>query len=474
MLLKKLQRFKPVSFFITVFCVSFSPTASAQVADDTLSLHAFLSIVSEAHPKAIAATLEKDLANADILDAKSNFDPVIKTSYKYKSIDGKAKVNYLNTNVEVPLPTNFGPSFIAKYRRGLGDGIDPENETTEEGEAGFGIQVPILQGLSLDKRRAQLAKAKLEPKVAEASQKETNNNLLLEASNAYWDWVEAHAALQVAENMFDLATERSQVIATRARKGEAAAIDTVEALLEIEKRRGDLFKANRKFEKASIKLSTYLWHKDRTPQELNFSAPELPELPVLSDSLVMRQKYKALEKRPELRQMHVKLKSAGIEVNLAKQTMLPKLDAEFQTLFYKLDGSKINDYLFGIKFSQPLFFRRARASEELARVKVESIKFKKLETERKILAEIDDAISAIQAAQKRVAASLRENHYAWIMQEGERKKYVAGESSLLYLNIRERYAAEAKAKLIEAKADYLRAISGYLWTIGAIDGFWVN
>lgn len=474
MLQKKLKQFSIHIFFLFTFCCSSFSTAFAQSASNWLSLREFLSIVVEAHPKAIATVLQKDLANADILEAKSNFEPILNTSYKYKSIDGKAKINYFNADVEVPLSTSIAPNFIAKYRRGLGTGADPENQTPEEGEAGFGIQLPLLQGLLLDKRRAKLAKAELKPKTAEATQKEITNNLLLAASFIYWDWVEAAAALKVTQKMFDIATERSQVISIRARKGEAAAIDTIETLLEIEKRRGDLFKANRKFEKASIKLATYLWNEDQTPKQMNFLAPKIPELPSISDSVVANQKRKALEIRPEIKQLRINLKSADIDVRLSKQGLLPKLNAEFQTLFYKLDGSKINDYLFSLKYSQPIFFRSARANEEMARVKVESTNFKKLDLERKILAEIDDALSAIDAAKQRVQASLRENQYAWQMQEGERKKYLAGASSLLYLNIRERYAAQAKAKLVKAKADYLRAISLYLWTIGEINSFWVK
>jgi len=463
---------------LTLLCLVSTAFAQSQrfyvMSGDSITIEQFLDLVLQANPTAISAELENDVASASLRNALGGFDPMFNLQYEYKTKDGTPTANVLNTGLELPFSTLFGPKFIAKYKRGEGTRISNVDRTVGEGEASIGIKIPLLQGIFTDKRRASLAKASFMLDLAKANQREQQNDLLREASLAYWSWAEAYGQMDVAKAVLDLAIVRYKGIAERARRGEAAPIDSVEALLEVEKRRGDLLKAERKAESATIKLSVFLWNQDGTPKPLTAMPTKLPPLPSISPFQIQNDKRIALVQRPEIGQIEFQQRSANIDLAFNSEFQRPFIELSAEAMQYKFSTFGVNDYRLGLTVSQPLFFREANSNVQLAEIKVRRTELKRLEIERKILASIDDAVSAIERAKERVEVAEREVQYAYLVQEGERRKFQLGESTILILNLRERATAEAQNKLIEARADYLRAISDYLWATGRIQEKWVR
>ncbi len=465
------------SFLVFIF---FTPELVAQsqrfyvMTSDSITIDQFLDVVLQANPTSISADLENDIASATLRNAQGGFDPTFNLEYEYKTKDGAPTADVLNAGLELPFSTLFGPKFIAKYKRGEGTRISNVDRTAGDGEASVGVKVPLLQGIFTDKRRASLAKASFTLDLAKANQREQQNELLREASMAYWSWAEAYGQMDVAKAVLDLAIVRYKGIAERAIRGESAPIDSVEALLEVEKRRGDLLKAERKAESATIKLSVFLWNQDGTPKPLTAMPTKLPPLPSISAFQIQNDKRIALAQRPEIGQIEFEQRSASIDLAFNSEFQRPFIEISAEALQYKFSTIGVNDYRFGLTVSQPLFFREANSNVQLAEIKVRRTDLKRLEIERKVLASVDDAVSAIERAKERVEVAEREVQYAYLVQEGERRKFQLGESTILILNLRERATAEAQVKLIEARADYLRAVSDYLWATGRIQEKWVR
>ena len=72
----------------------------------------------------------------------------------------------------------------------------------------MGITVPLAKNLLYDKRRAALDQAKFASKMTEAEQTVFTNELLLEAENTYWEWVQSfeiyklqNKAVEVSKNV---------------------------------------------------------------------------------------------------------------------------------------------------------------------------------------------------------------------------------------------------------------------------------
>jgi outer membrane protein TolC len=463
-----------ILFFFSRLCAQDRQTPFYPTRGDSLSIEKFLTLVIEANPASVSAQLEDDAARAVLRNAQGGFDPTLDVDYEYKTKSGSPTVNFMNAGIELPFATYFGPKFIAKYKRGRGSRVNESDRTEDDGEASVGFKIPLFQGIFTDKRRAVLTKATFRQELALANERELQNELLLDASLAYWSWAESYMQLDVARRVFIIAQQRSEAVSELARRGENAAIDSIEALQEVEKRRGDVLKAQRKAESASIKLGVFLWNKDGTPQPLEAIPEMMPPAPMIIASQQDIDRQAALRRRPEVGQIEFEQRSADIDLAFSSEFQRPFVEARLEALQYKFSSFGTNDYRVGLNISQPLFFREANSNVQLAEIKVQRTNLKRFQIERKILASVDDALSAMARSQERIDATSKETKYALMMQEGERARFQAGQSSLLILNLRERAAAQAQQGLVEAQADYLSAVSDYLWATGRIQEKWIR
>lgn len=440
------------------FCICFA-TLNAQ---EPITLQRFLQEVEIAHPTLRAAALEKNTADADVLQAQSNFDIFLKGKYELKTTDGKEKVNYLDAGLEMPLATMFGPRINANLKRGDGASINPENTTNGSAEVGVGVSMPLWQGINTDSRRTALQKALLRPELASISVQQERNSLFRTASLRYWDWVESTEQVQVAQAIFRTAEERFTQIARRARAGEVAAIDSIEALQEVERRRGEYVRSQRNAEQAAITAATFLWNTDGTQQTQPIRPAILPNPEQLATTEIERDRTLSLTRRPEARRILVQEQSAQLDVQLANELQRPLIEAQGQ-LLTPLNSPALNTFKVGLSISQPLLFRSANAQEQFAQINTQRISYQRILLNRQIQAEIDDALSALNKATERIVAAEREVQLATTMQQAEVKRFTAGESTLIFVNIRERALAEAQARLVTARADYFRAMASYNW-----------
>ena len=452
---------------LILICAFLTGVGHGVAAQEIMDLANYLRQVELAHPSIRAAAYEPDLAEAEIRNALGRFDPNLKLNYLYKDKGGADKVNYLDGSLELPLNMLFSPRLKAEYSRGIGFQIDPEHTTPSAGEASVGIALPLFQGIFTDKRRNQLNKALLRPEIAQAQFKIERNALLRAAGQTYWEWAEAEAILDVAEEILQLAQTRLDQIASKVIAGERAAIDSVEIAQEVQRRIGRRFQALRKAEQARIKAAVYLWGTDGSSQSLNASPSPLPEqlLTVPSSQNAIDE---ARRSRPEVDRLTVMQDMARLDSALSREFLRPFVELEAALLSYDVSQISTTDYKLGVRVSQPLLFRSASAGAQTADIGVQRADLSQLLVLRVVEADAANAVVALQRAVDRIDAALSEVDLALRMVEAERQLLDAGESSLLQINLRERFYAEALMRLISARADQARAQISYLWATGTI------
>ena len=72
-------------------------------------------------------------------------------------------------------------------------------------------------------------------------------------------------------------------------------------------------------------------------------------------------------------------------------------------------------------------------------------------------ADVADAVSEVDAARQRVVVVRREVELAAQLEAAERRRFDAGDSTLLFVNLREVATAEARIREVDALADVHRA-----------------
>jgi outer membrane protein TolC len=116
----------------------------------------------------------------------------------------------------------------------------------------------------------------------------------------------------------------------------------------------------------------------------------------------------------------------------------------------------------------PLFQREGRGKVMTAEAEQQQLVFKQLYIEQQVSIDVDNWLSAIVRARDRVKAATESLRLAKVLEDGERKRFEMGATSILFVNTRERNAVEAAYQLYRAQYDYVLARGGLLWAKGAL------
>jgi outer membrane protein TolC len=226
--------------------------------------------------------------------------------------------------------------------------------------------------------------------------------------------------------------------------------------------------AQRGMEQEQFKLSMFLWeHESPTTPP----AERAPEFPRQSDGpsipAVQADKLQARTTRPEVREVAIEAKMNSIDLELAKNNLLPSLDAEAAPARNPEKFVLGLGYRFGLEMRIPFLQRRARGEVLEAQGRADRYVLLQKYREQQVMVDVDNAASAIDRAKERIDASRQALQMAKTLEEGERFRFSLGATSVLFVNLRERNAVDAEGQWIRAQADYHRALAMYQWAIGA-------
>jgi len=417
-----------------------------------------------AHDPRIRQAIEKlRAAEGTTTAARGAFDPRIEG-------DGKiltgAYYDLRSANAEIRQPTTlWGSEVYFGYRVGLGVNerwpTYRDDQTLSGGEVRAGIELPIWRGGLTDTDRAKREKAIDLQDAAEQGLFSTELGLELAAARAYWSWVSAGQNREVARALLDLAEQRDAQLRRRLKAGSIAEFDVIDNERILIERQTFLVAAERAFEKATFELS--LFFRDANGQPVVVDPERVPDdiaIDPFEGLAVERAIQQVVMCHPDLREAKSVLEAAEVDVKLAKNELGPELDAFFEysrdlgeltqtDLDFTLPG---NVFEVGLKLSMPLLFRSERGRAAAARAKAaeqrESLRF----ITDQLRARTRDAASAVEAAQERAELTQDVVETAAKLAEGERRRFEAGSSNLIFVNLREQQAAMARMRYIEAVA----------------------
>lgn len=230
----------------------------------TLTLENTMDIIRKFHPVAKQANLEVDLARSSLQASRGIFDPSFYLRSEKKTFDGKNYFFY--SNPELKIPTWFGIDIKAGFENNRGDRLDP---ITTAGRSTYaGISIPVLKGLLFDRRRAVVQQSKLMVQASRQEQLLMVNDLLYEAVNAYWKWTAAFEVYGILSETADNNAKRFTFVKRAYAGGDRAAIDTTEALSQLQTVQAMQNQAWMELQVQRLELSNFMWKDDEEPYEL--------------------------------------------------------------------------------------------------------------------------------------------------------------------------------------------------------------
>jgi outer membrane protein TolC len=440
-------------------------------AQEALTYKDFISQIYSNHPIVKQADFVIKQAEGNLLATKGAFDPSVSLSNDSKTLDEKTYFNYYNSELSYQTP------FAVKLKTGLdqsrGSFINPELTNGNLGY--FGVELPLLKGLLLDYKRTELKNANLFVMQTEEEKRAVVNDLVLDASLAYFQWAGNYTILKNVESFEKNAEERLRLIRITFQNGDRAMIDTVEALTQLQNIRIMINEAQVNYFISGIELAKYLWDNTGQPFLLNKdSFPDTLEFERYSSGLVFSADFQNLiDNHPDLRKLEFGFKALEIYRKFKLQNMLPELNLRANALskgYWNpalINSFSFNDnYKFGFNFKVPLLLREARGEYKMADFKVK-------EMEQKILNkrwEIQTKASLYETEKDLVfqKVTLLNNlgqSYEKLL-NNEELKLKQGESTLFLINSREQKLLENKNKLLETKIKFIQVWLKQKWSLG--------
>ena len=315
-----------------------------------------------------------------------------------------------------------------------------------------GVNIRLAQGLLYNERMNNLKQAKIFQQQSQLERDIQVNQVLADATKAYADWVYYFQNTSVYDEFLENARIRFEGIATSSRLGETPAIDTVETMITVRKRKLDLKQAELKLQKAKLALSNYLWIED-IPIELEDRMKPAPETLNISSVLGIEQllgNATAIEDHPKLQSLNYDLEVYDLDIRLKRNKLLPKIDVEYNFLSEEIDEPdyiNTNNYKAGVKVSFPLFLRKERGDLRLSKVKREQAEFKLSENAWKLSNKIKATEREILSLQEQMAIASNIVSESDIMVEAEKRLFEMGESSIFYINTRENKLIDSILKM---------------------------
>jgi len=440
-----------------------------------LSLDEVQAWIDRSHPLLKGAGTEKVMARGKMLKALGAFEPTVVNDTELERFisssnpnAGTQTVGFNDTLVEARHPWGF------KYSAGVREVINGPAKIPDmsfnnnNNQVLLGGSFPLLKGLLTNPENAELQRSELADPRADVRVAQTRQDLFLAAAIQFWDWVASVKLAEVQRKALGVAEERHRQVEGRAKAGAVAPLDVVEAHQEVQRRREVAIAAQRGVEQEQLKLSMFLWERNVPVTPPVERAPEFPsQMLIPSPDTIQAHKLQAKADRPEIKEIDIEAKLNNIDLALAKNNLLPSLDAEAAPARAPEKFVLGLGYRFGVELRIPILQRKSRGEVLEAQGKADRFVLVQKFREQQVVIDVDNALSAIERAKERVAAATDSLRLAKTLEEGERFRFSLGATSVLFVNLRERNSVDSENQVIRAKADYQKAQALYQWAIGA-------
>ena len=442
------------------------PDAKEKVkAQKLLTLEEVLKQTRSQAPK-ILMSLEKVISSQEkVRAARGNFDANIEGEY-YNRSEGYYPGKHYGAKVVKPLQF-LGAKVYGGWRRSEGNfpAYEGERLTLDEGEVMAGLSFNLLRNFNIDEKRLKLGVSQLKLQESQWRNKEIFMKLQKEASVAFWAWVAAGHMLRVAEELLELSLNRQDAFEKRIKRGDLAALYSVENRQYIVKRRSKVQKALAEFQMAALYLSLY-WRDNKG----NPILATLDQVPKLEDMEFSSLRNKDLQVK-DLIQANFSLQSLSTQIEVAKQRQdffdsryLPDVKVKYEVIKDRGVGSKTlqgTDHKLVVGIEIPLEYNlikgEARANEAKRRI----LSHERRLLQDKLKVKINQLKTKLETSMQIIENARQEVSLGRQLEAGEKQKFNSGASDFFVVNLREQNTFDARLRQIEALFTYQETLAKY-------------
>jgi HAE1 family hydrophobic/amphiphilic exporter-1 len=360
----------------------------------------------------------------------------------------------------------------------------------------FAITQPLLRGRGTDAARALVTIRSRQRDISSAELEARAIDVAARTAAAYWDLVALRRQGEVNAEAVDLARTQLEQDRRRIAAGSLAAVELSASQAELEKRLDDWYRTSGAIAEQQNALKTLLARDRNDPLwavalEPSEDAAAEPPLVPLDDAV-----EEALHHRPELREVDSQLAANAIDtkqnadltrpqVNLVASYTLSGMAGTNHALPSSLANLGVasalpssasggagaslaslfaGDYQsvqVGLEINLTARNRTATANladDAIARKRLELMRSR---AEQAIVAEVRNALQALETARQRVGASNAAARSAREKLDSEGRLFATGESTNFLVLTRQNEYSEARRRQVEAQAALAKAVAQY-------------
>lgn len=440
-----------------------------QLKAQSLGYDYFIGSVQARHPIAIKATNLGAIGKYEERGAKGAFDPQVNAGYDNKFFSGS---NYYNTAIaELKQGVFSGQSIKAGFEYGGGSFVNPEETTKGELLPYIGLELSLLQGMMIDKRRYELLKGARYKQLFETEGAMVMNELLHDAAESYVEWLRDVALAEINGRYVETATQRFNALKSLSAIGERPNIDTVEAAILIQSRKMDYGYSQMSLVKALNQMNYFMLRPDSS-LVINAMVPGYPisemEERCLSAFLKM-QTFDAIG-NPMLKYYANKGGLLEVERKYKAEQVKPRLDLRYNLLGNTTQATTFytNNYKWGAGFSMPLFLRNPTNDLKIAKLNLRNNEIERQSKSAELKTKLNALKNMLSILAEQIQVAKQTLSYSRLLLDAEKIKFDNNESSLFLLNTREGKVLDSEIKLVDLQAKFVAIYFDLVYTEGGM------
>ena len=346
---------------------------------------------------------------------------------------------------------------------------------------------PLLRGFRTDNTRAQLRVTRINQEISEVQLRATITTTLSNVRNAYWDFLFATEALEVARESLALADKLVEDNKTRVEIGTMAPIDVVQAEAEAATRRQTLAQSEATLRTTELTLKRLVvsgtddpvWRSTLVPTD----RPEFRAETIDIEGAVRT----ALENRTDLHQARRQLDANDVNIGQLGNQTLPALDLNvnygltglggpqflrsglggtiaetipggYSQALNNISGLDAPNWNFTLNLSYPLGTSSAEANLARARLQRQQTEAQLRQLELQVATEVTNAALQVQSNLERVEAASVARELAQRRLEAEQSKFEVGMSTNYFVVQAQRDLRDSQNIELRALLDYQKSL----------------
>jgi outer membrane protein TolC len=363
----------------------------------------------------------------------------------------------------------------------------------------YSFTQPLLNGFGRNVNTRGIRIAQNNKTISEVQFETQVIDLVTQAQKTYWDLAFTAEDLKVKKSSLDLAQKTLSDNQAQVDAGVMARIDLVQARSLVATRNEDLLVSN--FTQLQIEdqvkklLST---QPDPGLVLARLTPTQAVRLPAGGDVLPVGDAIKvALENRPELRQAKLQLQNSDIDIDSAKNRLLPTFDINasyaqngvggrqtirdgfgptapilsvipggFGDALGQLIRSQSGGYSLGFNVQIPLTNRAGQAEYAQVVVQKKTVESNIQALESRIALEVRNVLTAIDLNKARIETAQLSRELAEQQYNAEQRKFELGASTIRFVLEEQRNLQQMQSAEISAKVNYAKALVDYDRALG--------